>query len=693
MDILNLIGRFHPLVLHLPIGALVIGFILELLSRKEKHQPLRAALPVVLLFGAVSAVIAAVLGYLLSLEGGYDDQLLALHQWSGIGLALLSVALYFAAQKRAKLYFPLFLLTMVLLTIAGHFGGSLTHGSDYLTAGLSGNSDSGLSEEALETEIKALSNLDSAQVFRHLIQPVLQEKCVGCHRPGKSKGALLLHNAAGIIKGGENGATFEAAHPNKSLLIKRINLPLDEEEHMPPRGKKQLDKEEKALLAWWIEQGADFDKTLGKFELPKKLESVVEERLTFPSGVWALDVKPLKISKLQQIQEEGLPIVPLSQSSPFLEIDLSGLDSLSGKKLKQLKKASRQLIRLNLSGTKLEDNTLAVIKDLPNLVYLNLSNTSIGDKEVAYLKDLKYLEYLNLYGTSVTDEGLANLQNISSLKQLYLWQTEVTEAAAQALLQQLPDLYLDRGMEQDTTFKSVQLKAPKIVADKELFEDSIQVSLELNFKGVSIYFTLDGSPPDSTSTRYEKPFTLSATQKVLAMAKKEGWQSSEIAEKQFVRVRYKPVALSLQNKPSPKFAADGPKSLMDFRKGSQRFQDGLWMGWEKEHAIATIDLGELKPVSSVTVGALEDVGSWIFYPKGLKVWTSTNGRNFAKVLDTSYPVPDGPTNPSIKNITESFDEVNARYVKVMVESKLTNPDWHPNPGGGSWVFVDEILVQ
>lgn len=693
MEILTFIGRFHPLVLHLPIGALVVAFLMEVLSRRPKYESLQGGLPLVLLFSAVSAVMAAVMGYLLSLEGGYDDQLLAWHQWSGVALAVFATLLYWTARKESKFYFPTFLCTMALLTVAGHFGGSLTHGSDYLTSGLSGGSTYGISEEVLEAELKALPHPDSAMVFRHLIQPILQDKCVGCHRPGKAKGALLLHDASGITKGGENGAVFTATQPDESLLIERINLPLDQEEHMPPRGKKQLEKEEKALLTWWIEQGGNFDKTLGTCEVPKPLGAVIENRLTVPEGVWALDIKPLKGNRLQQIRAAGLPIVPLSQSSPFLEIDLSGADSLTAGSLRPLRKASEQLIRVNLAGAALDDGMLSVIGDLPHLVYLNLSNTAIGDKALKHLKDLEYLEYLNLYGTSVTDKGMESLKLLPALKQLYLWQTEVTKAGAQALLQEMPELYLDMGMEQDTTFKSVQLKPPQIVTENELFEDSVTVTLDLNFKGADIFYTLDGTEPDSTTQRYEEPLVLKNTQLLRAIAQKTGWQASEVVEKQFVRVRYKPVAVQLENPPSSKYAANGPASLMDFRKGSERFQDGLWMGWEKQHAVATIDLGSVKPVSNVTVGTLENVQAWIFFPKGLKVWTSADGRQFTKVLDTAYPVPDAPTDPSTKNITESFDEVQARYVKVMVESKLTNPDWHPEPGGGSWVFVDEILVQ
>ena len=694
MDIINLLGRFHPVVLHLPIGALLVGFLLEVLSRKEKYTALKSALGPILLFSGISAVVAAIFGYFLSLEGGYDDQLLSWHQWSGIGLAVLTLGLYWAQQRSSKGYFPLFLLTLIMLTLAGHFGGSLTHGTDYLTAGLTNKKEGAFNEEVLKEEILGLPHLDSALVFRHVVQPVLEDKCVSCHRPGKAKGELLLHDQKGILAGGENGAALVANDPEQSLLIQRIHLPNDDEEHMPPNGKKQLDKEDKALLSWWIQQGAVFDKTLGGVEVSKQIASILEDRLTFEQGVWALDIKPIKESKLQQIKKSGVPIMPMAQNSPFLEVDFAGLEDIDEKTLRQLKKASNQIVRLNLSGTPVKDGMLSVLKSLPNLSYLNLSNTGITDRVLDYIKNHEYLEYLNLYGTDVSDNGLEKLKTLPRLKQLYLWQTGVSDNGAQMLSQQLPDLYLDMGMEQDTTFKSVQLTPPVIKADEELFEDSVEVTLDLNFKGVAVFYTIDGSQPDTSSLLYEQPFILKDTRKVKAIAHKDGWKMSPVVEKQFVQVRYKPLAVKLQNAPSPKYPANGPESLMDFRKGSERFQDGLWMGWEKDHAIATIDLGDVKTVSSITVGALENVQSWIFYPKGVKAWVSKDGKQFKQVLDSNYPIPDAPTDPSTKNITEHFDEASeARYVKIMVENILANPDWHPNPGGGSWVFIDEILVQ
>src|SRR5690554_2079276 len=102
-DIVFFFGRFHPLILHLPIGFLVIAFTLEVLSRFEKFRQYRFAVGFVLLLGAVTAVVTAAMGYMLAQEGGYNEDLLALHQWSGLAVAIAAiVALALRWQSQAK---------------------------------------------------------------------------------------------------------------------------------------------------------------------------------------------------------------------------------------------------------------------------------------------------------------------------------------------------------------------------------------------------------------------------------------------------------------------------------------------------------------------------------------------------------------------------------------------------------------
>src|SRR3712207_5442639 len=98
-EIVLFLGRFHPLLVHLPIGFLLIGFLLELFSRLPRYQAYGHAVSFVLFLGAWSAILAAGLGYLLSLGGGYDEDLLALHQWMGIGVAVAALASLFLKTR------------------------------------------------------------------------------------------------------------------------------------------------------------------------------------------------------------------------------------------------------------------------------------------------------------------------------------------------------------------------------------------------------------------------------------------------------------------------------------------------------------------------------------------------------------------------------------------------------------------
>lgn len=102
------IGRAHPLLVHLPIGMLVAAFLMAILARREKYKELKVAVPVVLLFGSIAAVLASIAGYLLSLRGGYEQQTLDFHQWLGIGVALVSVFVYWMYRNKRAYRFVVF---------------------------------------------------------------------------------------------------------------------------------------------------------------------------------------------------------------------------------------------------------------------------------------------------------------------------------------------------------------------------------------------------------------------------------------------------------------------------------------------------------------------------------------------------------------------------------------------------------
>jgi len=281
---------------------------------------------------------------------------------------------------------------------------------------------------------------------------------------------------------------------------------------------------------------------------------------------------------------------------------------------------------------------------------------------------------------------------MKGLKNLFLWQTQVTDDKVANYSDDHPLVTVSYKID-PTLFSDARLKPPVISTDKDIFEDTIAVTMSLNFKNVSVYYTLDGSMPDSTSLVYDSSFVINKTAIIKAVSAKDGWTTSEPAEKVVTKAGFKIVSAKLQKQPNDKYKASGAKSLIDFKKGTTVFVDGNWLGYEGEHMTATLDLGTTESVSNVVVGALEETGSYIFFPKGIEVRTSLDGRKYKPAQKLSIPITKGPEPAELKSFLLEFEPEEARYIQVKVLGTLKNPEWHPAPGARNWIFIDEILIN
>ena len=434
------LGRFHPLIVHLPIGFLMLAGVFGLLTFKERFANLKPAYHLSLLLGAISAVVAVILGFLLAGSGGYDQQTLGWHKWMGIGVAVIAIVLYFINVKPAiklnynlnKVLIPVMLL---VLTIAGHYGGNLTHGSQYLTEHAPEFVKTIAGVKPKGPQPQPVTNLDSAVVFRDLVLPVLQAKCKSCHSEEKQKGSLVLNSHPAIMLGGESGNTVIAGNTNESELVKRILLPEDHEDVMPPEGKTPLSEEEVALLQWWIKTGATESARVADIK-PDSMAMVTLASLTGKEAnskekkdALPADPGPLLDAELVALKKLGFQVKPVAQKSNWYEADFSlAKQEFSEEHMQALQKASGNLLHLYLNNSGLADEQLKGIEKLKNLTKLKLDNNSITDATVQRLANLDNLHYLNLYGTKVSANSLSVLDNLPALKKVYLWQTEVKEA-------------------------------------------------------------------------------------------------------------------------------------------------------------------------------------------------------------------------------------------------------------------------
>ncbi|MCF7561550.1 DUF1553 domain-containing protein [Sabulilitoribacter multivorans] len=264
--ILQFLGRLHPLLVHFPIGLLVVGFILELLTINGRRKGLREGINLMVYIGAGFALFSALFGWFLKTQDEYSSDLVNNHQYTGIATAVLAIITaiilknsFKKSKVNLKTYRFMLFATVVFLTIAGHLGASLTHGEDYLTAVLPGNKNNYDNEKskALLSELNASDSLSELQKdkLNLEVRGLFAHKCYQCHSENKQKGGLVLEHKKGVFKGGESGLVVVLGKPKESELYRRITLPAYHKEVMPTKG-KLLTSDEIELVKLWIETGA-----------------------------------------------------------------------------------------------------------------------------------------------------------------------------------------------------------------------------------------------------------------------------------------------------------------------------------------------------------------------------------------------------------------------------------------------------
>jgi uncharacterized membrane protein len=440
-------GRFHPLIVHLPIGFLLLAVFFAATSFKTKYRQLRAAVPPALLMGTLSAAFACITGYVLSLSGDFDAEVLDDHFWAGIITTVVSFVAYLVSRKKIPLTLfkssrTLMLLMIILflfISITGHLGGSLTHGSDYLSLSV-------LSSK--QPEKRKLASINDASVFSDLVQPILQNKCGNCHNSSKKKGKLSVETFEALMKGGKHGPAIKPGDVAESEIVRRISLNPTNKKFMPADGKPPLTPEETAVIRWWIEKAAaPADKKLVSANPPEDVRKFAAAYLgmegsttTANGAALHMVAPPASREVIENLMASGFVIKYLQFKPDLLDVTLPPMAGGVTEKLRSLEQVKDNIVWLNVSGNNVSDNDLAIMNQFGNLQRLKLEKNPISDAGLKKLADLKQLESLNLYNTRITIQGLTALATSASLKRVYVWNTGITEP--QLTEAQLPFLVL-----------------------------------------------------------------------------------------------------------------------------------------------------------------------------------------------------------------------------------------------------------
>lgn len=266
----QLVGRLHPMVVHFPIGLLVTALFLELLTLGDRRLELRPGIAWLVGIGAVSSLAAALAGLMLAYGGNYTPETLGIHRWTGLATVVLSsvaAGLLWRAHRSThppdrNAYRVVLASGVVCLVVAGHYGASLTHGSDYLSSvlpwnkeGSAGASSQLLAELASHEQMAPLSEVHLTKLNTE-VRRILARNCYLCHASDTdSDGGLELDSRQAIEAGGDGGPVVVPYASQQSELVARLELPAGHEKAMPQRG-RPLTRDEVALIALWIDRGA-----------------------------------------------------------------------------------------------------------------------------------------------------------------------------------------------------------------------------------------------------------------------------------------------------------------------------------------------------------------------------------------------------------------------------------------------------
>ena len=215
----------------------------------------------------------------------------------------------------------------------------------------------------------------------------------------------------------------------------------------------------------------------------------------------------------------------------------------------------------------------------------------------------------------------------------------------------------------------------------------ISIALKSEFPQADIRFSLDGSDITSASKKYSAPVDIDRTTNIKAQVFKDGEPVGAIFEKtiKYHKAVGKPVTYINKYHDSYKGAED--LGMVNVVRGSKNFHDGQWQGWLDNDMELVIDLESPTELEKISVGALENQGSGIYFPIQVEVFLSDDGKTFrsAGSVKREYAANNGS---ELKDFVIIIGKQTARYIKV----KATNLGTAPT-GGGSWMFIDEVVVE
>lgn len=291
--------------------------------------------------------------------------------------------------------------------------------------------------------------------FQKQVAPILMARCVECHGPKAQKGDLRLDAKAHLFAGDQDEWNVVPGKPDDSELLRRLGLPVGDDEIMPEKG-EPLSKEQQALIQQWIAEGAEWPAAADEW-FAKEIAAQVIPKITFELPEVDADEQAAIDAAVAELKKRGAVVQQVAADTPAIDVNFSLLrDKVTDADLALLPALRQRLVWLNLSRTAVTDDGRQHLQQLTQLRRLHAANTQLTDATFAALDGLAHLEYVNAYASGLGDQGLAKLAALPRAARIYAWQSKVTPAGAQAARAAKPLLLVDVGDYVETRLAAAQ---------------------------------------------------------------------------------------------------------------------------------------------------------------------------------------------------------------------------------------------
>nr|WP_319400462.1 FN3 associated domain-containing protein [uncultured Carboxylicivirga sp.] len=229
------------------------------------------------------------------------------------------------------------------------------------------------------------------------------------------------------------------------------------------------------------------------------------------------------------------------------------------------------------------------------------------------------------------------------------------------------------------------LPDPVIDGDNIVFSKKTSISITTPENHAAIYYTLDGSLPDTSSSLYSSPIKLNKTSTISAFAYEYGKKSSNVVSKTFIRKGKASGKVINIFPPKIDFNSNDYEFLFNQKYGNKNSIDN-WLKIEDSTLVVTLRLNKLIQINELYISHLSQPQLGIVSPKSINISVSVNGKNYEDYgFVNLVPSTDAEENKNL--LTQISGQKFARYVKI----KFINPNLTINKLT-SKLMIDEIVV-